>query len=249
MKYSIFASKMYKACKDPEKIHAAISNPVNTELVQQLSKYVTFVEKEEEVPEADVSSESEVIDPEVEASDVNAEAEEATSDTDSEAPSDSEIDEVEIPQEESEVEHGSEESSESETSEETTDAKEPDDEKPVEEATAVLSATASFVGNSVYIQDLPDAVNVIRGELNARADTAGVNRALIKDNELWVYYKDDINLNKVMGPVIELLNAANYRYLEFNRLARSDNAIVFEINIDDSKDQTPADYSNEGDEK
>ena len=32
-----------------------------------------------------------------------------------------------------------------------------------------------------------------------------------------------------MGPAIELLNSANYTCLEFNRLARTDNAIVFQI--------------------
>ena len=41
-----------------------------------------------------------------------------------------------------------------------------------------------------------------------------------------------MNLNNVMGSVIELVSALGYANLEFNRLARSDNAIVFQI-VDD----------------
>ena len=65
--------------------------------------------------------------------------------------------------------------------------------------------------------------------LNASEETAGVNRILVKGEELWIYYEDKKNLNNIMGPAIECLNSANYSYLEFNRLARTDNAIVFQI--------------------
>ncbi len=37
-----------------------------------------------------------------------------------------------------------------------------------------------------------------------------------------------------MSTVIELLNAANYQYLIFNRLARTENAIVFTISVNDT---------------
>lgn len=69
----------------------------------------------------------------------------------------------------------------------------------------------------------------MKGLLNAQESTTGVNRILVKGDELWVYYEDSINLNNVMGPAIEILNAAPYTWIEFNRLARSDNAIVFVI--------------------
>lgn len=77
--------------------------------------------------------------------------------------------------------------------------------------------------------NVSDHLDEIKGLLNAKDDTAGVSRIIVKNNELWIYYEDKINLNNVMTPVIEILNAANYSYLEFNRLARTDNAIVFEI--------------------
>jgi hypothetical protein len=76
--------------------------------------------------------------------------------------------------------------------------------------------------------------NEIKGTLNVRQDTTGVNRVQIKNDELWIYYNDDINLNNVMANVIGVLNSANYKYFEFNRLARTDNAIVFTVSLENS---------------
>lgn len=41
-------------------------------------------------------------------------------------------------------------------------------------------------------------------------------------------------LLSAMSTVIELLNAANYQYFIFNRLARTENAIVFTISVNDT---------------
>ena len=38
-----------------------------------------------------------------------------------------------------------------------------------------------------------------------------------------------------MANVIGVLNTANYSYFEFNRLARTDNAIVFTVDVETSK--------------
>lgn len=81
--------------------------------------------------------------------------------------------------------------------------------------------------NSSSTLDLPNEVKQV---LNSDEVTKGVNRTLLKKNELWVHYSDDINLNNVMGPVIEKLSTPEYDYLAFNRLARSENAIVFQVN-------------------
>lgn len=91
--------------------------------------------------------------------------------------------------------------------------------EPVEESTSIHACT-----------DILDEVGVIKGSLNGAEDTAGVNRVYVKDGELWIYYNDNVNLNSIMTNVIEFLNASGRTYLEFNRLARSDNAIVFVIN-------------------
>ena len=89
----------------------------------------------------------------------------------------------------------------------------------------VLNPKQTSIDDKVYtdIEEIP-------GTLNLDESTAGVRTATIKsDNELWIYYNDSINLNNIMTDVINKLNSTGYRYLEFNRLARSDNAIVFEI--------------------
>lgn len=71
--------------------------------------------------------------------------------------------------------------------------------------------------------------DVLKGDLNSVQGTDGVTRILIKDRELWIYYSDDINLNDRMEAVIDLLLAKTYSYLQFSRLARKQNAIVFDI--------------------
>lgn len=77
-------------------------------------------------------------------------------------------------------------------------------------------------------------VGEIKGTLNSRSNTNGANRVLIKNDELWIYYNDDINLNSMMPNVIDVLSTANYYYLSFNRLARTDNAIVFDLSDTDT---------------
>ena len=52
-----------------------------------------------------------------------------------------------------------------------------------------------------------------------------------------IHYNDSINLNNVMEPVISLLSNAGYSYLQFNRLARTENAIVFMINKSSSESE------------
>jgi hypothetical protein len=79
--------------------------------------------------------------------------------------------------------------------------------------------------------DVIDDCETIKGTLNAREDTKGVSRLQVKDNELWIYYTDDTNLNDAMVSVIEVLNSVGYTYLAFSRLARSNNAHVFDITL------------------
>ncbi len=70
-------------------------------------------------------------------------------------------------------------------------------------------------------------LSLLKNTLNSRKETAGVIRIAEKENEIWIYYNDDINLNDIMVQVIESITALDTPPAEFNRLARSDNAIVF----------------------
>ena len=67
--------------------------------------------------------------------------------------------------------------------------------------------------------------------MNSKEDTAGVQRITVDDKELWIYYEDKVNIGDIMVNVIEALNASAYTYLSFSRLARSNNAIVFDIKL------------------
>lgn len=112
-----------------------------------------------------------------------------------------------------------------------TEPTEPKEEAPVEESTQINAATTLYqppVQASCCDQLRVDAA-AIKGTLNVRDDTKGVARILEKDKELWIYYQDNVNLNTVMEPVIAVLNSTGFTNLEFNRLARSANAIVFDI--------------------
>lgn len=82
---------------------------------------------------------------------------------------------------------------------------------------------------------LENNVESIKVMLNATEETEGVERVSLKDSELWIYYNDYTNLNNIMSPVIEFFARGSFTYLEFNRLARSTNAIVFQISTDDRK--------------
>lgn len=105
---------------------------------------------------------------------------------------------------------------------------ESESEETIENSKKIKSST--IIKHPAY----EDAVIEIKGMLNADAKTAGVYRVQKKDDELWIYFKDSINLNNVMADVMDKLVASSYAWLIFNRLARSDNAMVFDVLVDDS---------------
>ena len=118
------------------------------------------------------------------------------------------------------------------------EGKEPEESKKQEDVSVDSSVSAS-TGCALPRTDVTDNLNLevkdIKGLLNSNSDTSGVSRVSVKDDkELWIHYNDNVNLNDVMVSVIELVNQSGYSYLEFNRLARSENAIVFVIMYDDT---------------
>ena len=99
----------------------------------------------------------------------------------------------------------------------------------VESATQVTAACGTSLPRIDVTDDMQNQVESIKGTLNSQQLTCGVTRVAVKDDEVWCYYNDSVNLNEVMVEAIDLVSKAGYSYLEFNRLARSDNAIVFVI--------------------
>lgn len=112
---------------------------------------------------------------------------------------------------------------------------EPSSSEEVESSQAVKASSGTPLPTTDVTDHLDLEVESIKGTLNAKDDTSGVSRVGVKDDkEVWVYYNDSVNLNDVMVPVIEQMNASGYTYLEFNRLARSDNAVVFVVLREDT---------------
>ena len=114
------------------------------------------------------------------------------------------------------------------TSSETSDDSSTDD---VDSATHVTASCGVSLPRIDVTDDMKNQVESIKGTLNSQQLTCGVTRVAVKNDEVWCYYNDSVNLNEVMVEAIDLVSKAGYSYLEFNRLARSDNAIVFVISI------------------
>lgn len=112
---------------------------------------------------------------------------------------------------------------------------EPSSSEEVESSQVVKASSGTPLPTTDVTDNLDLEVESIKGTLNAKDNTSGVSRVGVKDDkEVWIYYNDSVNLNDVMVPVIEQMNASGYTYLEFNRLARSDNAVVFVVLREDT---------------
>lgn len=206
---AIFASKLYKSSTRKDKIKAALADSSNAGLVQQLRSYLDpqYQTKDFLEPEDDIE---EPVEERVEDEEFSEEdrAENSGAGESMLRPSGAV----------GAHPHVSPSSKPDDMGEGPESGEEPPEEPPVESSTIIASQCIEQL-------DIEAIVASLRGNEN----TTGLDRYRVKENELWLYYNDSVNLNDVMNPVIDLLNSANYSYLEFNRLARSDNAIVFEI--------------------
>lgn len=113
----------------------------------------------------------------------------------------------------------------------STDKEGVQDEKSTDEKEVTSSTvSASSLPRTDVTDNMSLEVKGIKGTLNSIESTCGVSRVSVKDDkEVWIHYNDNVNLNDVMVDVIEYMNKYGYTYLEFNRLARSENAVVFVI--------------------
>lgn len=240
---AIYTSKLYRASKRKSAIVAAANNPINTELVTQLADALSPVYRKEEY----------LVDKEAEAAKATARKErESEESVESTAPA-----EGADSKPASKPEHKSSHIADSFRKAEKHEAEAQEDAKPAPEApkeSGEVENSTSAEGTPVtaarlLVTDMKQVVDQIKNLLNLQDTTTGVNRILVKDSELWVYYNDNINLNNVMASAIEALNAAGYTYLEFNRLARSDNAMVFQILFKDTDTDVKPVETEESDEK
>lgn len=226
---AIFASKLYQVSSRKDRIHSAYMNPLNAELVQQIDSYVSpkyrklLDEEESQVdenmnPAGGENSESSLGSGSSSSSSGGGSSFSGGSGSFSSGDIPGMITDEPDESSDSDIDDTSSEVSAPESA--PASDSEPDDDS-VEQSTVIASSCTE--------KDASLETETMKGSLNAVEDTAGISRIRVKDKELWIYYQDSVNLNSVMGPVIDSMNALGYTYLEFSRLARSDNAIVFDI--------------------
>lgn len=227
----IYASKLYRASKRKDKINAALVNSSNAGLIQQLSEdldkeYQQMNIQNQKAKEAEKDAE-------------NAQAQGAEETDENGVPKslssglsggsfNPETDLVSYPEgEEGEMSEG-EEGEMPEDVDVSEESEAPADTE-IEQATQVDVNEVTDPNESILSQ-IEENEETLKEGLNSNKSTAGVSRISLKakDNEEWIYYNDDVNLNNVMIDVIDYVSKI-CKELEFNRLARSDNAIVFEI--------------------
>lgn len=225
---AIYSSKLYKTSKYKAEIKAAIQDPTNKELVTQLRSYLspeTLKEITPKKPEEkiDVEVEDTSVDEQTKASSPSGgsggghfSAPSGDIDIDSED-ADGVIDDI------------------------------VDDFNEGEPTQLDESVDDEEVQSTVDITDPIDITEDIRNQLNSSVPEVANNISRIAtkhDNELWIYFNDDTNLNTVMTPVIDELDDS----AQFNRLARSNNAIVFELALSPIKtvDEVDTDVNTAG---
>lgn len=239
---AIFACKLYKSSKRKDKIKAALQNPINAELIEQIDEYlgeeyrpVTKIDGDvmKTVPKHDNKSGSSNTQIRSGGHSPSSGGLGGLSSALSGLDDDTTISEK----------YGDElddyGNAAFDATQGTSSSDDDNSDTTANSATTVKKSsivadtvvTKPFVETQVSLNGL---AGELKGTLNARSSTTGVNRVCVKNNEIWIHYNDDINLNNVMTAVIDTLNSANYHYLIFNRLARTDNAIVFTINGNDT---------------
>lgn len=224
---AILASRLIRSSEQLEAVKSAIEDPINTELVKQLESYLDPEAKKllNDAEEAKSKAAEKAVE------DITGPDDAADAESDSgfggmgggrsipdrfsgrpSAPMDMET--PDLP--------GDFESEETEETE-------------VESSSTVYGKPVT-AASDIQQSDVADKVTSLKGYLNANSSTAGADRIVIKDDELWIHFNDSINLNNTMIPVIEYMTNP-YPWLAFNRLARSENAMVFTINFADQFDR------------
>lgn len=181
----IYGAKLFRSSCRKEHIKANMANPINTELVTQLSSMIDIV---------DDDTDEDIVDPIPEDADSTVEEPDIVDDEDTNPADSNDEDE----------DNGS-------ISEE--DFPEPDE--PQSDSIGAEDPTV-------------DNIDRLEAALNGNSNTQGVIRCAEKDDEIWVYYNDDINISKILPDIMDELDASNITDISFSRIARSINAIVFD---------------------
>lgn len=223
----IYASKMFAASKNQDKITTALLDPLNGELVQQLRSYLDddfLAEAKEHRQEVQPSQPKESPSNEPESSSGENPAPEHDRDSSNPRPAPrhsstsdfSELSEMGVPDANDSSDLDNETPEKPDNSESQSSEDEPDE---ISESVDILSDVTCRVDT-----------DEIERCLNEGPQSSGVRRVTLSGSELWIYYKDNINLNSVMDATISTVTdmCPNWK---FSRFARTYNAIVFSSDL------------------
>ena len=181
----IYGAKLFRSSCRKEHIKANMANPINTELVTQLSSMIDTV---------DDDTDETIADPIPKDADSTVEEPDIVDDEDTDPVDSNDEDE----------DNGS--------------ASEED-----------FPETGELQPDNIDSEDpTVNDTDRLESALNGNSNTQGVIRCAEKDDEIWVYYNDDINISKMLPDIMDELDANNITDMSFSRIARSNNAIVFD---------------------
>lgn len=212
LKY-IYGCKMFRSSSRKNHIKANIANPINVELVQQIEDLTDDSDSTvEKVNPSENRSERKILKG---PSSSPSGGSYSPSLSDSSEPSE---DDIFIP-DETDNNGNTDENFDDSDSLDTSD-------ESVDEDTSDENVESSEAITAVVEEDLD--INQLKSILNESSSlTYGVSRISDRNNEIWVYYNDDVNLNPMLSDIIYTVESSKFKNLEFNRIARSDNAVVF----------------------
>lgn len=223
IKNTILASKLYNNSQHKDKIISALENPINSELLQQSIDEVNL-------PEPEVPSDSSK---ENAGKENNKESEKTGKSNKGGKSGGMNIKHITSEPKKMSFTPSDDDTSDSDTPDELPVA---DDSIKIDDGTESAESATKLNGKAIKASSNIEYVElnsgVIKDTLNSMADTAGVVSVMVKEadsDELWLYYDDEANLNDKIYAVVSLFNSSGYNMLRFNRLARSNNAMVFDI--------------------
>lgn len=218
LKY-IYGCKMFRSSSRKNHIKANIANPINVELVHQIQDLTDDSEDtSEKVNPSENRSERKILKG---PSSSPSGGSYSPSFSDDIEPSE---DDIFIPDESND---------ESDKDEKTDDSINLDNSDELNDEDVSDENVESSEAITAVVEDDVD-INQLKSILNESSSlTYGVSRISERKNEVWIYYNDDVNLNPMLSDIIYTVESSKFKNLEFNRIARSDNAVVFEkVDID-----------------
>jgi len=225
---TIVSSKLFTGCPDRIKILSALSNPLNAELLQQSADDISEPVVDESVVENDKTQE---------VTNKQPAGDSAVTEKDTKKSSGMNIKNITSEPKPITFKKRDEVSDEADDAEKLPEKpSDTDSEKSDEDSEVSTESSTNISGNvitaSSNVEYIELNANVIKDTLNNQADTKGVVSVSVKNDgtpEMWIYYDDETNLNDTIYSVVSLFNSSGYNMVKFNRLARSNNAIVFDI--------------------